>query len=146
MVHKRQANILLIEDNSGDIWLTKEAFKQSNKKTNLEVVSDGVEAYKYLKNEPPYDNKPEPDLILLDLNLPKWDGRDVLKKVKLDDNLKHIPIIILTTSNAHKDVINCYKLYANCFITKPVDYESFFSIIKQIETFWLDTVILPTTV
>ncbi len=146
MVDKRQANILLIEDNSGDIWLTREAFKQSNKQTNLEVVSDGVEAYKYLKKEPPFEDKPEPDLILLDLNLPKWDGRDVLKKVKSDDNLKHIPIIILTTSNAHKDVINCYKLYANCFITKPVDYESFFSIIKQIETFWLDTVILPTTV
>lgn len=146
MVNKRQANILLIEDNSGDIWLTREAFKQSDKDTNLEVVSDGVEAYKYLKNETPFESKPEPDLILLDLNLPKWDGRDVLKKVKADDSLKHIPIIILTTSNAHKDVINCYKLYANCFITKPVDYESFFSIIKQIETFWLDTVILPTTV
>lgn len=146
MGQNKQANILLIEDNSGDIWLTKEAFNQSKKNTNLEVVSDGVEAYNYLKNQPPYENAPLPDLILLDLNLPKWDGRDVLKKVKSDEDLKHIPIIILTTSNAQKDVINCYKLYANCFITKPVDYESFFSIIKQIETFWLDTVILPTNV
>jgi chemotaxis family two-component system response regulator Rcp1 len=146
MGQKRQANILLIEDNSGDIWLTKEAFKQSKTDTNLEVVSDGVEAYDYLTNKPPFEEKPQPDLILLDLNLPKWDGRDVLKKVKSDDALKHIPIIILTTSNAQKDVVNCYKLHANCFITKPVDYESFFSIIKQIETFWIETVILPTTV
>jgi len=146
MGQKRQTNILLIEDNSGDIWLTKEAFKQSNKNTNLEVVSDGVEAYNYLTNQPPFENKPHPDLILLDLNLPKWDGRDVLRKVKSNERLKHIPIIILTTSNAQKDVHNCYKLHANCFITKPVDYETFFSIIKQIETFWIDTVILPTTV
>ena len=81
-----------------------------------------------------------PDLILLDLNLPKWDGREVLKKVKTDDKLKHIPIIVLTTSNAEKDVINCYNLHANCFITKPVDYENFFQIIRHIEIFWLDTI------
>ncbi|MCB0653639.1 MAG: response regulator [Saprospiraceae bacterium] len=146
MRSKRQVNILLIEDNSGDIWLTREAFKQSNKNTNLEVVTDGVEAYNYLKKKDPYQDKPLPDLILLDLNLPKWDGRDVLEKVKTDEDLKHIPIIILTTSNAKKDVINCYKLYANCFITKPVDYESFFLIIQQIEGFWIDTVILPTSI
>lgn len=143
MTHKRTVNILLIEDNSGDVWLTREAFKQSGKRINLDVVSDGVEAYKYLKNEPPYIDKTQPDLILLDLNLPKWDGRDVLKKVKADENLKHIPTIILTTSNAKQDIINCYKLHANCYITKPVDYESFFAIIKQIETFWIDTAILP---
>ncbi len=146
MAPKRAANILLIEDNSGDVWLTKEAFKQSEKDINLEVATDGVEAYNFLKQVAPFENKPTPDLILLDLNLPKWDGRDVLKKVKADDTLKHIPIIILTTSNAKKDVINCYKLHANCFITKPVDYESFFSIIRQIETFWIDTILLPTLI
>lgn len=143
---KRQVNILLIEDNSGDIWLTREAFKQSDKNVTLEVVMDGVEAYNYLKKKVPYQDKPLPDLILLDLNLPKWDGRDVLEKVKTDEDLKHIPVIILTTSNAKKDVINCYKLYANCFITKPVDYESFFLIIQQIECFWIDTVILPSSI
>jgi CheY-like chemotaxis protein len=146
MAPKRAANILLIEDNSGDVWLTQEAFKQSKKDINLEVAKDGVEAYKFLKKVAPFENKPTPDLILLDLNLPKWDGRDVLKKVKSDDALKHIPIIILSTSNAKKDVINCYKLHANCFITKPVDYESFFSIIRQIETFWIDTILLPTSI
>lgn len=145
MVSQREINILLIEDNSGDVWLTKEAFKESKKKIIIDVAIDGVDGYNYLKKKPPYEDKPVPDLILLDLNLPKWDGREVLKKVKTDDELKHIPIIILTTSNAEKDVINCYKLHANCFITKPVDYERFFQIIRHIENFWLDTIILPST-
>jgi len=144
MALEREINILLIEDNSGDVWLTKEAFSESEKNITIHVAIDGVDGYNYLKNQPPYEEAPMPDLILLDLNLPKWDGREVLKKVKTDDTLKHIPIIVLTTSNAEKDVINCYNLHANCFITKPVDYENFFQIIRHIENFWLSTIMLPS--
>lgn len=135
--------ILLVEDNNGDVWLTKEAFKNSEKNINIEVVVDGEEALDYLQKKAPYENRVKPDLILLDLNLPKWDGREVLKKIKADDDLKHIPVIVLTTSNAQHDVLSCYNSYANCFITKPVDYDSFFEIIKNIEAFWLNTAILP---
>ncbi len=135
--------ILLVEDNNGDVWLTKEAFKNSEKNINIEVVIDGEQALEYLQKRPPYENRVKPDLILLDLNLPKWDGREVLKKIKSDDDLRHIPVIVLTTSNAQHDVVSCYNSHANCFITKPVDYDSFFEIIKNIETFWLNTAILP---
>jgi len=145
MVRQRAINILLIEDNSGDVWLTKEAFKESKKNITIHVAIDGVEGYNYLKKNPPYENEPIPDLVLLDLNIPKWDGRQVLKKVKTDDDLKHIPIIVLTTSSAKKDVITCYNLHANCFITKPVDYEKFFNIIHHVEKFWLDTIMLSAS-
>ncbi|GJM34401.1 MAG: response regulator [Saprospiraceae bacterium] len=142
----RGHNILLVEDNPGDVRLTQEAFKEGKKKVNLEVVMDGIEALRYLNKEGEYAECPTPDLILLDLNLPKWDGRQVLKAIKSDKKLRSIPVLVLTTSNAEHDVINSYDLHANCFINKPVDFDSFFMIIQQIEAFWLKTTILPTSV
>lgn len=140
----RPFNILLIEDNPGDVRLTQEAFKEGNKKVILDVVMDGVEAIKFLRKQGVYSNSVRPDLILLDLNLPKWDGREVLKEIKSDDKLKQIPVVILTTSIAEKDILISYNLHANCFINKPVDFDHFFEIIQKIEEFWLTTTILPT--
>lgn len=140
----RPFNILLIEDNPGDVRLTQEAFKEGKKKVNLEVVMDGVEAIKYLKQEDQFKDKPVPDLVLLDLNLPKWDGREVLKEIKTDEKLKRIPVVVLTTSNAEQDIIHSYDLHANCFINKPVDFDNFFDIVRKIEDFWLTITILPT--
>lgn len=142
----RVHNILLVEDNPSDVRLTQEAFKEGKKRVNLEVVMDGIEALRYLRKEDEYSDRPTPDLILLDLNLPKWDGRQVLKAIKSDEKLRSIPVLILTTSNAEQDIINSYDLHANCFINKPVDFDSFFSIIQQIESFWLKTTILPTSI
>ena len=136
--------VLLIEDNPGDVRLTQEAFRESGDQVDLQVVMDGVEAVAYLMKEGEYSDKPMPDLILLDLNLPKWGGRQVLDKVKNDDNLKRIPIVVLTTSNAAADVSACYDLHANCFINKPVDFDNFFLIIQRIQDFWLQTVTLPS--
>lgn len=136
--------VLLIEDNPGDVRLTQEAFRESGDQVDLQVVMDGVEAVAYLMKEGEYSDKPMPDLILLDLNLPKWGGRQVLDKVKNDDNLKRIPIVVLTTSNAAADVSACYDLHANCFINKPVDFDNFFLIIQGIQDFWLQTVTLPS--
>lgn len=140
----RPFNILLIEDNPGDVRLTQEAFKEGRKKVNLEVVMDGVEAIKYLKQEGKYKDKATPDLVLLDLNLPKWDGREVLREIKTDPTLRRIPVVVLTTSNAEQDIINSYDLHANCFINKPVDFDNFFDIVQKIEDFWLTITILPT--
>ena len=142
----RPINILLIEDNPGDVRLTQEAFKEGKVSTNLEIVMDGVEAIKYLRKQEKYADAATPDLILLDLNLPKRDGREVLKEVKADDELKRIPIVILTTSNAEQDIIKSYNLHVNCYINKPVDYDKFFDIIQKIEDFWLKTAILPTMI
>ena len=142
----RPFNILLIEDNPGDVRLTQEAFREGKKNINLEVVPDGVEALKFLQREEGYSDKATPDLILLDLNLPKWDGREVLQAVKSDQDLKRIPIVVLTTSNAGSDILKSYDLHANCFINKPVDFDKFFDIIHKIEEFWLNTAILPTMV
>lgn len=136
-------HILLIEDNPGDVRLTQEAFKESTKKIQLEVVTDGVEAISYLRKEPPFEQMPTPDLILLDLNIPKWDGKEVLSVIKADDMLKRIPVVVLTTSNAGVDVLKSYDLHANCFINKPIDYDKFFDIIHKIEEFWLSTAIVP---
>lgn len=141
----RAFNLLLIEDNPGDVRLTQEAIKEGKKDIHLEVVMDGVEAIKYLRKQAPYEDKPTPDIILLDLNLPKWDGREVLREIKTDEFLKRIPVLVLTTSNAEQDVINCYDLHANCYINKPVDFDRFFEIIRKIEDFWLDITILPNT-
>lgn len=136
-------NILLIEDNPGDVRLTKEAFRESSKHINLEVVTDGMEGLNFLFKKGLYADKPTPDLILLDLNLPKKDGRDVLKIIKADDHLKRIPVVVLTTSKAEPDVLETYGLHANCFVNKPIDYDKFFEAIHRIEDFWLSTVILP---
>ncbi|HMQ48104.1 MAG TPA: response regulator [Saprospiraceae bacterium] len=142
----RPFNILLIEDNPGDIRLTQEAFKEGSTKVNLEVVTDGVEALRYLRKESNYMDKQSPDLILLDLNLPKKDGREILEEIKNDQSLRKIPIVVLTTSNAGKDILNSYDLHANCYIKKPHDFDKFFDIIHKIEEFWLSTTILPTMV
>jgi len=135
--------ILLVEDNPGDIRLTQEALKEGSLRNELHVVKDGVEAIDYLKRKGKYTNQPTPDIILLDLNLPRKDGREVLAEIKADENLKLIPVIILTTSDADLDIQKSYKLHANCFITKPVDLDQFIFIIRQIETFWFTVVKLP---
>ncbi len=142
----RPVNILLIEDNPGDVRLTQEAFKEGRLPTNLDVVMDGVEAIKFLKKETPYTDAVTPDLILLDLNLPKRDGREVLQEVKTDKLLKRIPVVVLTTSNAEQDILKSYNLHVNCYINKPVDFDKFFDVIQKIEDFWLTTAILPTMV
>lgn len=144
MKKTRPVNILLIEDNPGDVRLAQEAFKEGKLEVNLDVVMDGIEALLFLNNKSPYQDSNRPDLILLDLNLPKKDGREVLGEIKEDINLRRIPVVILTTSNAEQDVIHSYNLHVNCYINKPVDFDRFFEIIKKIEDFWLNTAILPT--
>lgn len=142
----RPINILLVEDNPGDIRLTEEAFKEAEISVKLKAVMDGEEALNYLYKKVPYDSIQLPDLILLDLNLPKVDGRAVLADIKSNPELKKIPVIILTTSTAEQDILNSYDLHVNCYITKPVDFDRFFDIIKLIEDFWINTAILPSMV
>ena len=139
-------NILLIEDNPGDVRLTQEAFKEGSIDIKLDVVMDGVEAIRYLRKETPYDQAITPDLILLDLNLPKKDGREVLQDIKTDNKLKRIPVVVLTTSNAQQDILKSYNLHVNCYVNKPVDFDKFFDIIQKIEDFWLSTAILPSVI
>ena len=135
--------ILLIEDNLGDVRLTMEALKEGKVSNNLSVVKDGVEAIAFLRQEDKYADAPQPNLILLDLNLPRKDGREVLAEIKQDPDLKRIPVVILTTSQAEQDILKTYDLYANCYITKPVDLEQFITVVSSIETFWLSIVKLP---
>lgn len=142
----RPVNILLIEDNPGDVRLAQEAFKEGNLEVQLDVVMDGLEALHYLRKASPYQHCNRPDLILLDLNLPKKDGREVLGEIKEDPSLRSIPVVILTTSNAEQDVLHSYDLHVNCYINKPVDFDRFFDIIKKIEDFWLNIAILPSMV
>lgn len=141
---KRPVHILLIEDNPGDVRLTQEAFKEGQMDITMSVVMDGVEAVKFLKKEDEYADSEVPDLILLDLNLPKMDGREVLEVIKSTQALKRIPVVVLTTSNAEQDILKSYNLHVNCYINKPVDFDKFFDIIQKIEDFWLSTAILPT--
>ncbi len=140
----RPAEILLVEDNPGDVRLTQEVFKENKLRNNLNVVEDGLEAMDFLRRVGKYADAPRPDLILLDLNLPKKDGREVLEEIKEDPNLKHIPVVVLTTSQAEEDIIKSYNLHANCYITKPVDLEQFITVVKSIEDFWLTIVKLPS--
>jgi len=135
--------ILLVEDNPGDIRLTKEALKDGKIKNKLNVVMDGEEAILYLRKEGKYKDAETPDIILLDLNLPKKDGREVLAEIKSSNDLKCIPVIILTTSSAEQDILNTYSHHANCYITKPVDFNQFMNVIRTIEDFWLSIVKLP---
>ncbi|MGM0408443.1 MAG: response regulator [Bacteroidota bacterium] len=135
--------ILLVEDNPGDARLAKEALHDSKLKNNLFIVYDGFEALSFLNKEEKYAKMPTPDLILLDLNLPKKDGREVLKEIKEDDNLKRIPVVILTTSRAEADILKSYNLHANCFISKPIDLNQFLDVVHSIEDFWLTIVRLP---
>jgi two-component system, chemotaxis family, response regulator Rcp1 len=139
----RPIEILLVEDSPSDAALTVQALEGGKIANNLTRVVDGVEAMDYLRNKGHYVNAPRPDLIMLDLNLPRKDGREVLRELKTDPSLKTIPIIVLTTSRADKDVLQSYQLNANCYITKPVDFLQFIDVVKSIETFWLSIVTLP---
>ncbi|NQV01891.1 MAG: response regulator [Bacteroidia bacterium] len=136
-------DILLVEDNPGDARLAKEALKDSKLRNNLFIVDDGEEAMMFLRKESPFEDVPRPDLILLDLNLPKKDGREVLKEIKTDENLKRIPVVILTMSKSEEDIFKTYNLHANCFITKPIDLNQFIKVVQSIENFWLTIVKLP---
>ena len=132
--------ILLIEDNPGDARLTREALRDARVRNNLHVALDGVEALAFLRRQGKYAAVPSPDLILLDLNLPKKDGREVLDEIKRDDHFRHIPVVILTTSQAERDIIESYRLRANAYVTKPVDLEQFLQVVQSIEHFWLEIV------
>ncbi len=136
--------ILLVEDNPGDARLTLEAFKEGKVLNHLTVIGDGADALAYLRREGQYSNSTQPDLILLDLNLPKKDGREVLAEIKSDERLKKIPVIVLTTSAAPEDVRKAYGSHANCYITKPVDLDQFLRVVQSIESFWLSLVKLPS--
>lgn len=142
----RPVEFLLAEDNPGDVRLTKEALRESKISNNLNVAPDGVEAMAFLRREGKYADAPRPDVILLDLNLPKKDGREVLAEVKADPSLRLIPVVIITSSEAEQDVLKTYELHANCYVTKPVDLEQFIKVIQSIETFWLTIVTLPSSV
>jgi Response regulators consisting of a CheY-like receiver domain and a winged-helix DNA-binding domain len=135
--------ILLVEDNPADVRLTTEALKEEKIYNNLHVATDGVEAIAFLRREGKYVNAVRPDLILLDLNLPKKDGREVLKEIKSDDSLKIIPVVVLTVSRSEEDILRSYNLNANCYITKPVDLDQFMKVIRTIQEFWLTIVKLP---
>jgi chemotaxis family two-component system response regulator Rcp1 len=135
--------ILLVEDNPGDVRLTREALREGKVYNNLHWAKDGVEALEFLRRAGRHANAPRPDIILLDLNLPKKDGREVLAEIKGDDQLKQIPVVILTTSKAEEDVLRSYALHANCYITKPVDLDKFILVVKSIDRFWLTVVTLP---
>ena len=139
----RPIEILLVEDNPGDVRLTREALKENKIANNLHVAPDGVEAMAFLHKEGSHAAAPRPDLILLDLNLPRKDGREVLADIKSDRDLKRIPVVILTTSEAERDIYETYNLHANCYITKPVDLDRFIDVVKQVEGFWLTIVKLP---
>ena len=139
----RPVQILLVEDNPGDVGLTLEALKEATVLNKLTVVKDGIEALSLLRRQGQHAHAARPDLILLDLNLPKKDGREVLAEIKADDNLKRIPVIILTTSQNEQDVVKSYNLHANCYITKPLDLDQFIKVVKSIEDFWLGIVVLP---
>ena len=136
-------DILLVEDNPGDARLALEALKDSKILNHVHVAEDGVEAMDFLHHQGKYAKSPRPDLVLLDLNLPKKDGREVLSEIKSDEALKRIPVVILTTSKAEEDIVKSYDLHANCYITKPIDLAQFMNVVKSIEDFWLTVVRLP---
>jgi chemotaxis family two-component system response regulator Rcp1 len=136
-------DILLVEDNPGDVRLAQEALRESKMRNKLFVVDDGIEAMAFLRQEGKYAHAPRPDLILLDLNLPKKSGQEVLTEVKTDESLKRIPVVVLTVSNAEQDILRCYNHHANCYITKPLDFNQFMEVTRMIEGFWLTIVKLP---
>jgi len=135
--------VLLVEDSPGDVRLTREAFRDANEAIHLHVASDGVEAMAFLRREGVHENAPRPDFILLDLNLPRMDGREVLTLIKADEHLKTIPTVVLTTSVAEADIVKSYQLQANCYLSKPVQLDAFESLVKSINDFWLTKAKLP---
>jgi two-component system, chemotaxis family, response regulator Rcp1 len=141
--HAKPIELLLVEDNPGDVRLTREALKEGRVLSHLNVVSDGMEAMDFLWHRGKYADSPRPDLILLDLNLPRKNGREVLQEIKTDPNLRRIPVMVLTTSNAEQDLHKAYNLHANCYITKPVDLDQFLNVVRSIEHFWFNIVTLP---
>jgi CheY-like chemotaxis protein len=143
MNNPRPIEILLVEDNPGDVRLTIEALRDAKVHNRVSVAKDGVEAMAFLRREGQYGDARRPDLILLDLNLPRKDGREVLAEIKVDTGLKHIPVVILTTSRAEQDILKSYDLHANCYVTKPVDLDQFITVVRSIENFWLTVVALP---
>jgi CheY-like chemotaxis protein len=136
-------DVLLVEDDPGDVLLIREAFEDNKVRNRLHVVADGVEALTFLRREGEHADAPQPDLVLLDLNLPRKDGREVLAEVKGDDALQHIPVVVLTTSKAEEDVLRSYKLHANAYVTKPVDFDRFIDVVRQIDEFFVTVVKLP---
>ena len=141
--HINPIDVLLVEDSPADVRLTREALKEEKMRINLHVAGDGVEAMQFLRREGKFATAAQPDLILLDLNLPKKDGREVLKEIKADEVLKRIPVVILTMSKAEEDVLKTYDLHANCYITKPLDLKQFSRVVKSIQEFWMTIVKLP---
>jgi len=139
----KPVEVLLVEDNTGDVRLTLEAMKEGKVINNLSIASDGVEAMAFLRKEGRYKDAARPDIILLDLNLPKKDGREVLAEIKADPSLRLIPVVVLTTSQAEEDILRTYNLHANCYVTKPVDLEQFINVVKSINDFWFSVVKLP---
>ena len=139
----RPIEILLVEDSPSDAEFTVEALKEAKMRNHLSIAEDGVQAMEFLRRQGRYANAPRPDLIMLDLNLPRKDGREVLAELKADADLKMIPVVVLTTSRAEEDVLRAYQLHANCYITKPVDFQQFLSVVRAIESFWLFVVTLP---
>jgi chemotaxis family two-component system response regulator Rcp1 len=142
----RPAEFLLVEDNPGDVRLTREALRESKLRNNLSVVGDGIEALAFLRQEGRYADAPRPDIILLDLNLPRKDGREVLAEIKDDPRLRLIPVVIITSSEAEQDVLKSYGLHVNCYVTKPVDLEQFIKVVQSVEMFWLTVVKLPSEI
>jgi two-component system, chemotaxis family, response regulator Rcp1 len=140
---EQSIEILLVEDNPGDVRLTQEVLREGKVHNHLNIVDDGVKALAFLNKEPPYTHAPNPDLILLDLNLPRKDGREVLQRIKENHHLRRIPVVVLTTSQAEQDILQAYELHANCYITKPIDLDQFIKVVKSIEEFWLTIVKLP---
>jgi CheY-like chemotaxis protein len=139
----RPIEILLVEDSPSDVEFTVEALKEAKIRNHLSIAEDGVQAMEFLHRQGQFTQAPRPDLIMLDLNLPRKDGREVLAELKADDHLKMIPVVVLTTSRAEEDVLRAYQLHANCYITKPVDFQQFLSVVRSIESFWLFVVTLP---
>lgn len=142
---RKDIKILLVEDNDGDIFLTLEALKEARIHNEVDVVKDGEKALQFLKKENEFANAETPDLILLDINLPKVDGKEVLARIKNDDVLKVIPVVMLTTSDSEKDIMDSYQNHANCYITKPVDFQKFMDVVQTVKNFWINIVQLPTT-
>jgi CheY-like chemotaxis protein len=136
-------DVLLVEDDAGDVLLIEEAFADNKVRNRLHHVSDGVDALAFLRREGEYADAPQPDLVLLDLNLPRKDGREVLAEIKADDQLRHIPVVVLTTSKAEEDVLRSYKLHANAYVSKPVDFDRFIEVVRQIDEFFVTVVKLP---
>ena len=143
LARPRAAEILLVEDNPADVRLTMEAMRESKMRNHVTVVSDGEQAIDYLRRRGPYAAAIRPDLVLLDLNLPKKDGREVLQEIKAIEELRRIPVVVLTTSKEEEDVLRAYNLAANCYVTKPVEFDQFMKVIQMIEDFWLTIVALP---